>query len=486
MARGEYPCGEPFLAAVGYTDNWQVMDMDRKVLPELKKDVKIQELFSNTRKLALYPENMETLELSHFFVEKTTDVLEELIIHANFSDHDPRDHSPPATTGDAVDARELNDTATAPGVLSRTVFKHMLSDGSFEKATPFKNLKSLRLHRISLRYCADTWCKIVDFTKLQYLRLYQCPGADSLFGQMSKAANLPRQLKVLEVQHKDNAENEALMALDGFLCLVSGIRDLIIDMENVKTLPAAAGIARHGKTLELLNIHCSPESNHVPTSSGDDIEELVWDNEEFEKICKACTQLEQVSCAWPQTSLIRSPSEQWKVYEDAVMANLKGLVTLHISTFPTNKPSTQLLPRAIYEQLLQCLAQRLFELAANGGAKSDASTSAAENDDQPANTDSTSELETERQRNKLRLIAFGISEKVYEREDTKNQLIYLRSSCRSALGEEKVYAAPLGWCMRQFMEPRSDVLDFVLHRETRVPCREREGVHGGWGNEDDE
>ena len=455
----------------------EVMDLDRDFLPELKENEKMQkEIFENARKLALYPENRDTLRLCHFYVKKTTEVLEELIIHTNFHESpDPRDPSP---HGDFIETRELNDSATAPGLLTSCIFGHMMP---FESCEPFKNLKSLRLHRVSLRYCADTWCKVIDFNKIECLRIYQCTGADSLFGELSKARNLPRQLRVLEFQHKDNAENEALLALDGFLCLVSGIRDLVIDLEHVKTLPAPAGIARHGKTLELLNVHGSHEcSTFSITSAPDDMEELVWDTEDFEKICKACTSLEQLSCAWPQTSLIRSPSDEWKSFERAC-TNLKDLVTLHISTWPNNKPSTQLLPRTVYEHLLQGLAQRGFEMAASG---LQLNSYAITDDDTSSNTSA----ETSTKASKLRLIAFGISDKIYEREDSKNQILFLRSTCQDAEGRSKVYAAPIGWCLRQYVEPQSDVLDFVLHREARPPCRDVRDTGGGlgWGGAGDD
>lgn len=470
----------------------EAMDLDRDVLPLLKKNTKMQaEIFSHVRKLALYPENRETLRLCGFFVEKTKAILEELIIHANFHDvlH-RRDRSPSA---ESIEIRELNDSATRPGLLTREIFNHMTP---FEKGGPFKNLKSLRLHRIGLRYCADTWCKLVDFSNLEYLRLYQCPGADSLFGQMCKSTHLPRQLKLLEFQHKDNAENEALMALDGFLCLVSGIRDLVIDLEQVKAMPAAAGIARHGKTLELLNVHCSQEySSSSLSSSGDDVEELLWESEDFEKICKACTHLEQLSCAWPQTSLIRSPGEEWRAYERA-SGTLRELITLHVSTWPSNKPSTQPLPRAIYEHLLQALAQRGFDNAASfSNPTREASTSPDEDEAAAAGDAEGGDAEGREEPNptdenslripKLRLIAFGISDKIYEREDSRNQVIYLRSTCQDAEGKTKLHATPIGWCVRQYIEPRSEVLDFALHREARPPCREMRDGGIGWGEDDE-
>ena len=458
----------------------EVMDLDRDILPELKKNEKLQrEMFQSVRRLALYPENRETLRLCQFYVQKVAEVLEDLTIHTNFHEyHDPRDPSP---HDDFVEARELNDSATAPGLLTRTTFSHMMP---FDKCEPLKNLKYLRLHKVNLRYCADTWCKIMDFTKIEHLRVYQCAGADSLFGELSKARSLPKQLKSLEVQHKDNHENETLLALDGFLCLVSGIRELIIDLENVRELPAVAGIVRHGKTLELLNVHGSDYCSSTSITSGPDCaDELVYDREDFEKICKACTSLEQLSCAWPFTSLIRVPSEDWKAYERAC-SGLKEMVTLHISTWPSStKPSTQRLPRSIYQHLLQGLAQRVFETAeSNSNSHSnnpflihaeDDSSDAGDTTDPPPSGPS-----------KLHLIAFGISDKIYERVDSKNQILYLRSTCQDAEGRSKAYAAPISWCLRQYIVPHSDILDFVLHREARPPCSLETGF--GWNGADDD
>ncbi len=474
------------------------MNLDRDVLPALKKSVQIQEtLFSFAKTLALYPENRQMLDLSQHFIERTAEALEELIVHAEFLCPEQRENSMPLPPGQAIETRELNDTATGPGLLTRTVFSHMMP---FETCTPFKNLTSLRLHFVSLRHCADTWCRFIDFTLIQDLRLYHCSGADSLFGQLCKASHLPKRLRSLDLHHKDNDENEALIALDGFLCLVSGIQELIINVKHVKSLPAAAGIARHGKTLQMLSVHASMSPPVHVTVPENDAEELIWETEELEKVCKACTQLEQLSCAWPLSSLIRTPNEQWKAYENAILSNLQDLVTLHITTFPNNKPSTQLLPKVIYEQLLQCLATRLFDMAVGGPAQSSdatSTTSSTTGEDAQGSTppttlpDGSAPAATATLPNrskKLRLIAFGISDKINEREDSKNQLLYLRSTSLSAFGEEKVHAAPIGWCLRQYVEPRSDVLDVVLHRDTKGPWKygnEALGLSWGEGVDDE-
>lgn len=458
----------------------EVMDLDRPVLEDFKKNPVIEKgLYEPARKLALYPENRETLEMSQRFVEKTADSLEDLIVHAHFDEND--DHSPPRNS---IPVRELNDSATAPGLLTSIIFARMMP---FEKCTPFRNLNSLRLHKINLRYCADTWCKFIDFNRIENLRLYHCPGVDTLFGQLSRAAHLPKALKVLEVQHRDNAENEALLALDGFLCLVQGLRDLIIDLQCVKALPMAAGVARHGKNLELLNIHCSSDTSGLMSGDTTDADELVYDSDDFDKICGATTKLEQLSLAFPARSLIRSPDMDWLAYETS-LEKLRDLVTLQLTTWPTNKPSTQLLPRSVYEQLLQGLATRIFELVHDRTPEAPSPSSASPPTTQaPASTASTPAPPLKAA--KLRVLAFGIHDKIYERTDSKQQLIYLLSQCIDAEGKSKPHAAPVGWCARQYLEPRSEILDFVLGREAKIPCsRERteDSVSRlGWGEDDD-
>ncbi|KAK5126516.1 hypothetical protein LTR08_004682 [Meristemomyces frigidus] len=448
--------------------------LERFCLPELKKNPRmLADTFAHARKLVLYPENRATLDLCHFFVAHTTPALEELVVHANFDAHPAQHDGPPP----APDARELNDSATAPGLLVRTIFAHFLP---LDTCTPFAHLTSLRLHHVSLRYCAATWLRIVPFARIQHLLLYHCPGAAALFAHLGTAAHLPRNLHTLEFQHKDDDQDEALLALDGFLCLVSGLRELVVDLEGVSTLPAAAGVARHGKTLALLSIHGSRA-----LAAADDMssgaEELVWSAEEFDKVCKACApRLEQLSCAWPATSLIRAASEEWQGFERGVVGRLRGLVTLQITTFPSNKPSGQLLPRAVYQVLLGGVAGGMFELArgVGGGLATAADAAAAAVSEEDT---STPPLTPPLPPSRLRLIAFGISETVYERADAQNQLLYLRSPRTQADGREGVWAAPIGSCLRQFVEPRSECLDFVLKRRTEVPCREREVGVGGWG-----
>ncbi|OQO15394.1 hypothetical protein B0A51_16879 [Rachicladosporium sp. CCFEE 5018] len=445
----------------------EVMQLDRPFATELKADfIKQHNLFHHARRLAVYPETRETLEHSRIFIENTAEKLEELILHPHFDIGGS--HSPSPTR---IAPRELNDSATGHGLLTGTLFANMLP---FDKCKPFECLTRLRLHCINMRYCASTWCKFVDFQKMEHLRVYQCPAAETLFGELSRAQNLPRKLRVLEVQHQDNEENEALLALDGLLCLVSGIEDLLIDMQCVKALPGAAGIARHGKTLELLSVHGSNDPlGSISRTSPSEHAELVYDTESLDKICKAAKSLKQLSCAWPERSIFKAPTSDWTAFETAV-STLHDVVTLHISSWPTNKSPINL-PRIQYETLLQGYATQLFHSFASHTI-----------DTALTGPPATGAVSTNigLPRSRLRLIAFGISDSVYERTDSQNQKIYLRSSCIDAEGLKRIHATPIGWCLRQFVEPRSEVLETTLSRHVAMPLRD--GEHSSrWGDDDD-
>lgn len=470
--------------------NLEVIRLDRDFTPVLEKDEKLQaNVFKSAKRLFLYPEDRASISLSGLFVKKAAAQLEELTIHANFRDgHDPFDELV-AGGPEYIDPRELNDSSREPGLLTRTIFGHQLP---FDKCEPFSNLTSLSLHRVNVRQAAETWCRVIEFKKIEHLHLYQCTGADALLDQLCKAAHLPKQLKAFSLQHIDNTENETVLALDGFLCLVSGIRDLIIDVIHAKDLPAVAGIARHGKTLETLNVHAWREHSSVrpPTPppppatlpSGD---EIVYKPQDLETICNACKSLTQLSVGYLPYSIVRPLSGEMHLFEFTILSRLKHLVTLNISSWPTNNTSGSHLPRNVYETLLQAVALRIFNLAAYwAGQPPEALTT---NAPIPVSLPLEWKFDT-RSTPKLRLVSFGISDRIYERQDPKTQITYLRSTCQDAEGKTNLHATAIGWCLKQFVEPVSDVLNTSLLRVPKPPfpvitARER-GL--SWDPEDED
>lgn len=351
------------------------ISLDRNVLEELQKLPNIDKCFDNVRKIGLYPDSREVLEFCHFLLKNTAKrTLDKITLHASFDELDS-----------SITTRELNDTVNEPGLITSTMFSHMQP---FAKCTPMA-LKEITLQKLHLRYAAGTYCKLIDFQTIKSIRVFGCSGADALLAELSKSTKLPDKLETLELKHDDNTENDGLGAIDGFLCLVSGIKTLTLDLTYVKALPAAAGIVRHGKTLKSLNVHGStgPESCD---------EELVYDYSSFSQICKDCTLLEQISVGFPAVSVVRSKNDSFVNFENC-LGDLCHLATLNITTWPTNSPSSSKLPRKIYEHLLAGLAQQGFERSSDHAKEQGRSS-------------------------KLGLIAFGSSDKVYDREDSQNQI----------------------------------------------------------------
>ena len=469
-----------------------VIKVTEELQPRIEKESQSvqKDIFEAVTTLNLYPENRETLKDCGYFMKRTAEKIEDLTIHTDF--HGGVDHFD-GIFSPAIETRELNDSATQPGLLTRSIFKHMLP---FEKCEPLANLRSLSLHYINVRHAADTWTKVIDFKKIEYLHLHDCGGADSLLAQLSKAAHMPRKLKAFELRHVDNNENEALSMLDGFLCLVSGIVELILDLRCVKSLPAAAGIAHQGKTLNLLFVHATATENHPfitlppppPGAVAAPDEEHVYSNEDIETICKACLGISQLSLAWPATQITRSPSEDWRHFEFWILKMMPNLITLNISTWPlANVPQHS---RPIYETLLQALALRLITIAAYLASLTAADSGIHHPPPGHSVGFAPNWTPTEGNRTpKLRLVAFGGSDKIFDRIDSKTQNIYLRSTYKDAEGKDRLHATPIGWCLKQFVEPESGVLNYTQEAKTRhlpwPPSGNRERSLG-WDPDDDD
>lgn len=117
-------------------------------------------------------------------------------------------------------------------------------------------LRALALEGVNLRYCLSSYCKAIDFSKVQKLSVDHCRGADALLAALCQSTRLPEKLEKFDFKNDDDGEEcETTSALDTFLCLATGIKTLIIEICSAKHLPGAMSIVRHAKTLETLNAH---------------------------------------------------------------------------------------------------------------------------------------------------------------------------------------------------------------------------------------
>ena len=196
---------------------------------------------------------------------------------------------------------ELHDSSTRPGMLSRELFSHMMP---FERCEPF-NLTALELCDVSLRYCTDTWIKVIRFPNMERVELQNCEGADVLFAQLSKESHMPRHLHTLRWYDQNKCENHAVSAVSSFLEAMSGLKTIDIYLENMSTLPRVDGILKHKDTLRSLSVHSQDRSNTMHE----------YTEAHFGRICSECTKITQLSLMFPSTSVEKAfPSQDFRTF----------------------------------------------------------------------------------------------------------------------------------------------------------------------------
>lgn len=331
---------------------------------------------------------------------------------------------------------DLEDSSTRPGLLTRTVFSHMMP---FETCTPMI-LKKLSIDNIDLRYAADTFMKFIKFSALESLLIGECRGADTVFAQMSKPLLRPTKLKKIRWFHSEETSvTHALEAFDGLLEAMSGLEVLHVDIMGFSGLPNPTAIAHHGKTLRLLGVR-----------SRDPVSNLMrYESEQLDEICTACTELRQLGITFPDTSVSDAhPSSEFKQAQRC-LKKLRHLITLNLHSWPTTRSS--FISRNyklkyewydLYEHALQRLAQQILE------------ASDAHSKEQGWGLG---------HRSLLAVVAFGANGKTSPDGESilkLKQLPFVRGLKVDPFGKAEMLAVKTMWRMVQFIEPESDILNF--------------------------
>ncbi|KAF2101735.1 hypothetical protein NA57DRAFT_73172 [Rhizodiscina lignyota] len=415
--------------------NLEGISLDADPWDKLNKIPNLDELFNNVRKVYCFPDNRDVLTFCGELLRRTKRI-ESLNIHTSFCDDSDHQHY--------INPRELNDTATEPGLITSTVFSHMLP---FESCTPL-NITKLDLQKVNLRFCANTYARVINFRGLRDLSVQRCPGVDTFLSEISKSSNLPVKLLDFSIKHKDNDEDDGMSALDGFLCLVSGIESLMIDFSNSETLPQVDSIVRHSKTLKTLIVHAADGDWGSETT-----DELIYDANDFKKICEQCSAIEELSIATPDRSITDCDPQQFNTWGEPYL-KLANLRTLHFTVWPTNKPSSAAVSRDTYIALLQVHATRLFDTSLTANPR-------------------------------LNIIAFGTSDKTYDRRDSPNLVIFAKGIAPRIVGNsrkvkgavdedgKKAYAQEVGYHDRRYIEQKSECLELDLGaNKVKMPVKD--------------
>lgn len=147
----------------------KIGETETSVMEGFRRNPEIFTSLHRVRVVELGPASVEALEVSQKFLQTVTK-LDLLRICPAFD-----------ITG-AEAPNDSHDSSTQPGYISRTLFSHMRP---FEKCTPLV-FKVLQLDRISLRYVSNSYMRVINMPALEDLSIWECPGADALFAELSK------------------------------------------------------------------------------------------------------------------------------------------------------------------------------------------------------------------------------------------------------------------------------------------------------------
>lgn len=301
------------------------------------------------QKTTVYLDSKGSMELSNAMLTRLKKPLRKLILSTN------------VITEESISQDQLDDSSTRPGLLTSTVFSHMLP---FSKASPIK-LNEIMFIDVYLRHPRDTFCKLFTFANITKLVLERCKGAEIMLSELCRSSLLPVGLKKLWYLHNDpTQDNESLRALEDFLSLLTGLEELAIDLQHTSRLPNVSKLTAHAKTLRILSVHAYENGEGIGSQSSD--EELNYSNEDFAALCKACTGLQELSIAFPPQEIAEFNNDNSTSYKHSIMgtdSKLDDLHTLQITTWPTSDSISDngSPPRSFYDAMLRTRAMEFFK-----------------------------------------------------------------------------------------------------------------------------
>lgn len=266
----------------------EIAAVDRPFMPVLEKQPDLLTDLTGPKSLHFYPDDLDRLKACQKLLQAQPNV-SELQLSSGY---------PP----DIETPEDLQDSSTRPGLITRTIFSHFMP---FDRCTTPMALKKLTLDNVDLRYAADTYMKIIQFSALESLVVGGCTSPDAVFAQMSKPHLRPTKLKKLRWFHEAAGDPHALEAFEGLLEAITGLEVLMSDTSNIAGLPKAAAISHHGKTLQLLSIRSRMPSPAIS----------LYESDQIEEICNNCLELRQLSITFPITSVSDAePSSDFTTY----------------------------------------------------------------------------------------------------------------------------------------------------------------------------
>ncbi len=268
----------------------EVGPLDKSLNDALDQHPDLIKNLTELHALKFYPNNLVTLQACHRIM-RDTPKLDELWIKSVFDDWLVR-----RTTDDSDEtpSQSWNDESNRPGLITSTLFQDKLP---FQQCQPMA-LRALSLHKINVRWVAQTYMRVIDFPSLEVLTVHACGGADALFAEMAKPAKRPRKLQELVFVHASEGRGPTyvLSALENFLQSVSSLKNLCVIFFDGDRLPRVETICNHAATLEVLMMHSAePISYSV---------DRYYSKTDFGTLCRQCTKLRELAIGCPSPKLL--------------------------------------------------------------------------------------------------------------------------------------------------------------------------------------
>ncbi len=173
-------------------------------------------------------------------------------------------------------------------------------------------LTQLTLNDINLKMCKHTWFTYVNLQNLKVLRLEHCPRVEDFLEVLASQDN-PAGLEALTFVHDaDTLIDPNITALDDLLrAKENTLWKLAISLRNATHLPYPDAIKAHGRTLEVLHLDITSESQPEPAAYQWNSSSprhyrtcfFTYHYEDFKSIVKSCPRLSQLGIAFATSNL---------------------------------------------------------------------------------------------------------------------------------------------------------------------------------------
>ena len=241
--------------------------LDKPLLPAIKKDPRVFQRLEHVNALYIWPNNEDTLEAAQLALQYKPNI-DLLLLNCTTLRNQPEVAGP------------MEDSSTAPGFISRTLFKHL---SPFEKCTPM-TLRELHITGYDMHHASTTILRVIDFTSLESLVLDESPGAASVFAEMGKSYARPTKLKRVCWIEK-HADRHSVKTFESFLQSFKGLRYIHVDLASNAELLKPLAIKNHGDTLLSLFVRYESHGQNGPR----------YDSAQLVDITERCQQLRQLS-----------------------------------------------------------------------------------------------------------------------------------------------------------------------------------------------